>query len=193
MMRRWPALSLLLALPLLVFAGAEEGGHGSATLDFLGKVVNFLILFGGLALVLRKPMRDLLRKRAAEIDRTLHRTEQDRIEAERKLGQSRARLSGLEEEIRRLREEAENESRAEAERIGRAAAGEAGRLKKLARQEIEEITRGGVRELVSFAAERAASLARERIRARLTDETQSVLIDKSIERLSGLHETSGPR
>ena len=193
MTRRRPALALLLVLPLLVFAGAEEGHHGSATLDFLGKLVNFVILFGGLTLVLRKPVREMLRKRSAEIGQTLNRTEESRAEAEKKLAISRSRVAGLEEEIGRLKTEAEAESRSRAERIAKAGAEEAERLKKFVRQEIEEIARGGVRELVSFAAERSASLARERIRARLTDEAQSALVDRSIERLSELHETSGPR
>lgn len=192
MMRRRPALSLLLVLPLLLFMSADEGHNGSATLDFLGKVVNFVILFGGLTFVLRKPVRALLKKRSAEIEQTLRRTEDSRAEAEKKLELSQARMSGLEEEIRRLKEEAEADSRAETERIGRAAAGEAERLKKFVRQEIEEIARGGVRELVSYTAERATSLARERIRARLTDKAQAALVDRSIERLSGLHETSDP-
>jgi F-type H+-transporting ATPase subunit b len=193
MTRRRPVLSPLLALPLLLFMSAGDGHHGSATLDFLGKAVNFLILFGGLTLVLRKPIRNLLKKRSADIDQTLRRTEGSRIEAEKKLGLSRARMAGLEEEICLLKEAAEAESRAETERIGRAAADEAERLKKFVRQEIEELARAGMRELVDHAAGRAASLARERIRARLTDEVQAALVDKSIERLSSLHETSDPR
>jgi F-type H+-transporting ATPase subunit b len=193
MTRQRPALALLLVIPLLLFMSAEEGHHGSATLDFLGKVVNFVILFGGLTLVLRKPVREMLKKRSAEIEQTLRRTEESKGEAEKKLEACRGRMSGLEEEVRRLKEEAGTEGRAEAERIGRAAAAETERLKKYVRQEIEEIARGGVRELVSFTAERAASLARERIRAGLTDEARSALVDRSIERLSGLHETSDPR
>lgn len=193
MTRRRSDLSPLLTLPLLLFMSAGDGHHGSATLEFLGKAVNFLILFGGLTLVLRKPIRKLLKKRSDDIDQTLRRTEDSRIEAEKKLGVSRARMAGLEAEILRLKEEAEAESRAETERIGRAAADEAERLKKFVRQEIEELARAGMRELVDHAAERATSLARERIRARLTDEVQAALVDKSIERLSSLHETSDPR
>ena len=38
-------------------------GHPSATMDFLSKVVNSLVLFGGLAYVLRKPLKAMLAKR----------------------------------------------------------------------------------------------------------------------------------
>jgi folylpolyglutamate synthase/dihydropteroate synthase len=46
---------------------AEEGGHGKASMDFLGKIVNSLVLFGGLFIVLRKPVKALLAKRTAEV------------------------------------------------------------------------------------------------------------------------------
>lgn len=168
-------------------------GHVSATMDFLGKLVNFLILFGGLAFVLRKPLKAMLAKRTADIGETIRDAEGARAGAETKAGESQARMSGLEEEVRRLKIAAEEEGRRETERISRAAAEETERLKKFARQEVEEQVRLGVRELKAHAAARATDLARERIRKRLTPELQAALIDKSIDRLSRLNEKSGSR
>jgi F0F1-type ATP synthase membrane subunit b/b' len=79
------------------------------------------------------------------------------------------------------------------QRIALAAAAEAERLKKLTRQELDEQVRRGVIGLKAYAAEKATALARERIRARLTPATQSALIDRSLDRLSRLHEESGSR
>ncbi|OGD20741.1 MAG: hypothetical protein A2W03_09905 [Candidatus Aminicenantes bacterium RBG_16_63_16] len=188
-----PCPLVLFAVPFLLFMSAEEGGHVSATMDFLGKLVNFLILFGGLAFVMRKPVKAMLAKRSADVAGTIRQTEEDRAGAETKAGESRAKMSDLEEEVRRLKIAAEEEGRRETERIARAAGEEAERLKKLARQEVEEQVRRGVRELKTYAAARATDLARERIRKRLTPEAQAVLIDKSIDRLSDFHEKSGPR
>lgn len=168
-------------------------GHVSATIDFLGKLVNFLILFGGLAFVMRKPLKAMLAKRTADIGETIRDAEGARAGAETKAGESQARISGLEEEIRGLKTAAAEEGRRQTERISRAAAEEAERLKKFARQEVEEQVRLGVRELKAHAAARATDLARERIRKRLTPELQAALIDKSIDRLSHLHEKSGSR
>ena len=193
MTSRRSGLLVLFALPLLVFMSAEEGGHVSATMDFLGKLVNFLILFGGLAFVLRKPLKAMLAKRTADIGDSIRDAEGARAAAETKSEGSRARLAGLSEEIERLKAAAEEEGRRETGRISRAAAEEAERLKKLARQEVEEQVRLGVRELKAHAAARATDLARERIRKRLTPELQAALIDKSIDRLSRLNEKSGAR
>jgi F-type H+-transporting ATPase subunit b len=193
MTSRKPLLPVLIAVPLLLFMSAEEGGRVSATMDFLGKLVNFLILFGGLAFVLRKPLKAMLAKRTADIGETISQAEAARVEAQTKVGESQARISGLEKEIRGLKTAAAEEGRLQTERISRAAAEEAERLKKLTRQEVEEQVRLGVRELKAHAAARATDLARERIRKRLTPETQAVLIEKSIDRLSHLNEKSGSR
>ncbi|MCX6569551.1 MAG: ATP synthase F0 subunit B [Candidatus Aminicenantes bacterium] len=168
-------------------------GQVSATMDFLGKLINFLILFGGLAIVLRKPLKAMLAKRTVDIGEAIRGAEGARAGAEIKAGESQAKMSGLEGEVRRLKTAAQEESRRETERIARAAAEEAERLKKFTRQELEEQVRRGVHELRTYAAARATDLARERIRRRLTPELQAVIIDKSIDRLSRLNEKTGPR
>lgn len=165
----------------------------SATLDFLGKLANFLILFGGLGVVLRKPLKAMLAKRAADIGETLRASESGRAAAEAAAADSRARISRLEDDIGRLKSEAEEAARLEAGRIGQTAAEEAERLKRITRQEVEEQVRVAVRELRAYAAVRASALARERIRKRLTPDLQADLIDKSIDSLSHLHEKPAHR
>lgn len=165
----------------------------AATLDFLGKVVNSLLLFGGLTVALWKPVKAMLAKRTKDVGDSIFRAGTGRAEAEAQALESRDKLDGLGTEIDRLKARAEEEGRKEAERIAQAAVAEAERLKKLTRQELDEQLRRNLGELKAYAAARATSLARERIRARLTPETQSVLIDRSIERLSTLNEKPGPR
>jgi F-type H+-transporting ATPase subunit b len=171
----------------------EEGGHASATMDFLGKVVNFLILFGGLTFVARKPIKAMLAKRTVDVGESIAQAEKDRTASESLAAGSRARLDSLAAEVGALKAEAGEAARLEAERIARAAREEAERLKKLTRQELDEQVRLGVRELKAFAAARATDLARERIRKRLTPAVHAALIEKSIDRLSRLHEEPGPR
>jgi F0F1-type ATP synthase membrane subunit b/b' len=168
-------------------------GEVSATMDFLAKVVNSLVLFGGLTFVLRKPLKALLVKRSVDVRDTIRLAETGRTEAEARSEASKAKLAGLEGEVRGLKAEAEAEGRRETERISRAAAAEAERLKKFTRQELDEQVRRSVGELKTYAAARATGIARERIRLRLTPEAQAALIDKSIDRLSKLHEKSGHR
>jgi F-type H+-transporting ATPase subunit b len=193
MTRRRTLLVLLFVIPLVLAMSAEEGGHASATMDFLGKVVNFLILFGGLTFVARKPIKAILAKRTSDVGESIAQAEKDRAASESLAAGSRAKLAGLAAEVGALKAEAEDAARREAERIARAAREEAERLKKLTRQELDEQVRLGVRELKAFAAARATDLARERIRKRLTPEVHSALIEKSIDRLSRPHEEPGPR
>jgi len=168
-------------------------GEVSAGMDFLGKVVNALVLFGGLAFVLRKPLKAMLTKRTVDVGESIRLAETGRTEAEAKAAESRNGLAGLEGEVRGLKAEAEEAGKREAARISRAAVDEAERLKKFTRQELDEQLRQSVGELKAYAAARATDIARGRIRERLTPETQAALNDKSIDRLSKLHEKSGPR
>ncbi len=168
-------------------------GEASATLDFLGKVVNFLILFGGLTFVAWKPIKAMLTKRTKDVGDSIFLAMTGRSEAEAMVSESRAKLAGLAAEVERLKAQAVEDGRKEAWRIAQAAVAEAERLKKLTRQELEEQARRGLVELKAYAAARATALARERIRARLTPATQSALIDRSIDRLSKLHEGPDPR
>ena len=165
----------------------------SAAMDFLGKVVNFLILFGGLALVLRKPVAAILAKRTADVREALRAAEASRSAAEGRRADSAARLSELEDEIGRMMSTAEDVARREKDRIAAQAEEEARRLRRFTEQAIDQQVRSGVRELKARAAEAATDLARERIRKRLTAEDQAALIDKSIDRLSRLHERPDAR
>ncbi len=168
-------------------------GEVSAGMDFLGKVFNALVLFGGLTFVLRKPVKAILAKRTVDVGESLRLAQAGRSEAEARSEASKAKLAGLEGEVHALKTEAEAEGRRESGRISQAAAAEAERLKTFTRRELDEQVRQSVGELKAYAAARAADIARERIRRRLTPEAQSALIDKSIDRLSKFHEKSGPR
>jgi len=168
-------------------------GEVSPTLDFLGKVVNFVILFGGLTFVAWKPVKAMFAKRTKDVGDSIFLAMTGRSEAEAMASESRAKLAGLGVEVERLKAQAKEEGRKEAVRIAQAAVAEAERLKKLTRQELEEQARRGLAELKAYAAARATALARERIRARLTPATQSALIDRSIDRLSKINERPDPR
>jgi len=190
MTERRKILIVLFLLPLFIFMVSAEEEHKSGFLDFLGKAINFIVLFGGLAYFLRKPLWSFLEKRSQDIQRTLKETEVSRKEAEQKLQEAKAHLAGLEEEIEKMRKDADVEGRRERERTLQLAQKEAEKIRYFARQEIEMLTRAGIQELKEFTAELAASLAEERIRKKMTLEDHTQLIDKSIERLGELYEES---
>lgn len=193
MTTRKRAAAVLLLLPLFLFLSSEDPAKVSAGLDFLGKTINFLVLFGGLAFLLRKPILAMLDKRALDIREAIRLAEEGRAEADQKRLEAEAKISGLEEEIQRMTATARDVAQQEKGRIAGLAAEEIERVRRFTKEEIDRLTRTGAQELKAYAAEKATATARERIRKKLTPADQSALIDKSIERLSELHEKSGAR
>jgi F-type H+-transporting ATPase subunit b len=181
-------LVILASLPLFVVAAAAEGSRPSALTDFLGKSLNFLILFGGLAVLLAKPIRAFLEARIADIRKTIADAAASREDAEEKLESMRKRLSGLAEEAGRIRTVGEAEGQKDKLRILGLAAREAEKIRAMSREEIEARGQAARRELRRFAAELAVSLARTRIERRLTPELHTRLIDESITTLGKRHE-----
>lgn len=178
-------LLLVFFLTALWLWGSEKGaGHSGSSLDMIGKVVNFLILFGGLGFILFKPVRAILAGRQAEARRKLDDAQEKARQAEERLRQAQERLSNLDGELKSLQAAAAEEGRAEQERIREVARQEVDRIKRLTEQDMEAQVRAGVLELKRYAAGLAAERALARIKARLTPEIQAGLIDRAIEELS---------
>lgn len=185
-------LSLLkLASFSLIFASETEAGHGSsAWLDFAGKTVNFLILFGGLGYFLYRPIKRWLSNKTQNIARLIEETGRARKEAEKQLASVKERLSRIEQEMDDLKRKAEAEGIREKERILFLAKEEATRIEKLTALELEALRQGAVRELKAYAASLATALAETKIKQKLTPDLHRRLIRRSIERLAKLNESS---
>ena len=190
MLQKKSILVILLIVPFLLFMSNAEESHPSQTKDFIGKVINFLVLFGGLTYILRKPLGQFLQGRADSLGNALGGAKESREEAAGKLTEIKSRLKRLDDEIERLRQEADAEGRTLKQRFVIEAKQDIERLKNFTRQEIEMLTRDAIREIKEYAAALATDLAQLRIKDLMTDEFQSSLIDKSIERLEKLHENS---
>lgn len=182
---------LELAYFSLIFASETEAGHGSsAWLDFAGKTLNFLILFGGLGYFLYRPIKRWLISKTQNIARIIEETGRARKEAEQQLASVKERLTRIEHEMEELKQKAEGEGLREKERILALAREEATRIEKLTALEIEALRKGAVRELKAYAANLATALAENRIKQKLTPDLHRRLIRRSIERLTKLNESS---
>jgi len=178
---------ILFVLPALL-AAAEGQAGSSAGKDFLGKVVNFAILFGGLVYILRKPIAQFLSQRTESVRLALKAAEEAGREAESKLRSIEERVQSLQAEVEDMKKKAEAEGLAEKERIMQAARLEAAKLKNFAQQEVEARVRTSIRELKAYAADKAFDLARERVQARLDTNAHARLNDRAIDRLTEVHE-----
>ena len=185
----WP---VLLAVPFLLCMTPQEGSGRAAFGDLLGKIINFLILFGGLFFLLRRPLSEYLSRRSGEIRTSLDQARASRNEAERKLLETQARLAALKDETAKIAAEARAESEKARERIRALADKETGRIREFTRQEIDLQLKAGVRELSEYTVDLAAGLAEARLKAGLADDAQSKIIDRSIEQLAEIHAEPRP-
>ncbi len=190
MLQKKPIILVLFFVPFLLFMSFAEESHPSQTKDFLGKLINFLLLFGGLAYVLRKPLGKFLQERSDSLEQALREAKQSHEEAAEKLNQVKSRLGKLDEEIKKMQQEAEAVGQSLQQHVLEEAKQAADRLKHFASQEIEMLTKDAISEIKEYTVTLAADLAQQRIQDRMTEEYHSSLIDKSIERLEKLHEKS---
>lgn len=187
------AVVIMIAASALVLAAEEGPAKPSASADFLGKVINFVILFGALGYVLRKPLRKFLTDQVELVRSGLRHAEETALEAQAKLRSIEERAGTLEAEIEDMKGKAEADGRTEKDRIIGAARREAARLQMFSEQEIEAQVRASIRQLKEYSADKAMALALDRLGARLTPEAQSRLIDASIEKLAEVHEETSSR
>jgi F-type H+-transporting ATPase subunit b len=175
---------------LLAFSwlGAAEAEPGFSLTAFLGQVVNFVVLFGGLAYLLYKPLLKFLQHKSDQVAENLKQSEKRRIDSLQRLEKSRERLNRLDIEIDQMKTEAEAEATREKERIRLEARNEAERLKKLAKEEIDSMVKSSQRELKVYTLDLSISLAEKRIEEKLGPELHRKIIYKAIDKLGTLDE-----
>jgi F-type H+-transporting ATPase subunit b len=188
MIHKKQILFVILILPLFLFFSVEEEHHSSGLKDFIGKVINFVILIGGLTFLLYKPIKKYFGERSDQIENSMNSARQSKKEAGKRLKEAQKRLTKLTVEIENIKEEAKKDGLEEKERIITSAREEADRKKQLVLQEIEMLSSAGIKEIREYIANLVTEQAQEKIIKKITPESQVLLIDKSIERLEQLYE-----
>ncbi|MCB0353038.1 MAG: ATP synthase F0 subunit B [Bdellovibrionales bacterium] len=109
----------LLLLPLFAYAAGGEGHehHVSSIADLRFSLPPFVVFFGGLYLLLRKPFRSFWEKRSEEIREQIFAGEKKLELAQSKLDEVNRRKSGVDAEIAQLRSVIQRETSQEAETL----------------------------------------------------------------------------
>jgi F0F1-type ATP synthase membrane subunit b/b' len=141
---------------------------------------NFIILAGGLGYLIKKHAGPYFAQRSLEIRKGMADAEAERIASDAKVADVNARLSNLQSEIESLRAGAKQEAEADAERVRQEAAAEIAKIQSHLAEEIASATKSAKLELRRYSAELALSLAEQKITARLTPETQDVLVRRFV-------------
>lgn len=162
------AFCLVLPVPGVEASGggadAAAGDDHGSPLSIIWKWGNFILLFGGLAYYLRRPLREFLQTRARGIAEGLASGQRAQEEAEVKMSAIESQLARLDEEIDGLKQQADRESEEERQRIIDSSRAEAERIVAMARREIEVLQRSAQAELKAHVARLAVDLAEERLR-----------------------------
>jgi F-type H+-transporting ATPase subunit b len=170
--------------------GAHDDGHGELTFsslirnrDFQGTLVNFLVLVGLIAWVIRKKGNPALAARRAEVEKELAEAKRLRAEAEKRHLETATRLEKLDEEMVQIRGDMIKAGEAERDRIVAQAEEKAARLRKdtsfLIEQQIKQLRK----ELTQEAASAAVVAAQELLQERTTDADQDQLAEAYLNRL----------
>ena len=163
-------------------AAAAGDDHGSP-LSIVWKWGNFILLFGGLAYYLRRPLREFLQTRAQGIEEGLASGRRAQEEAAAKMSSIEARLARLDEEIDGLKRQATRESEEERRRIIDSSHAEAEKIVAAARREIEALQRSARMELKAHVARLAVDLAEERLRRDLEPSQDQRIISRFVRSL----------
>ncbi|MFQ5724468.1 MAG: hypothetical protein ACE5G6_08235 [Terriglobia bacterium] len=181
-MRRLTAallVALLLAAPLAAATEPGEDTEGGMK-ELIFKWLNFILVFGALGYLLRKPMKQFFADQRASIRGAIEEARQAQERSQARLREIEQRLARLDQEIEGMRKEAAHNAAAERERIRQAAQREAERILGTTRAEIDSAGRAARLELRAYAARLAVSLAGERLQRQLTPEIHAALFRASL-------------
>jgi len=176
------AVLLLLAMALTASA-SEESPPASSHVDWfsvLGKVFNSTVLFGGLTLLLRKPLIKMLSEKSAAVKNDFNEREKSLAETAGRLEDIEQRLQKVKVEVEQIKAGAVANGREELARLEAAGRDEAARIIALSEEEIRLRVEAAIRSVKG----RIADLAIERFKAdfikNLDAATQQKIIERNI-------------
>jgi ATP synthase F0 subunit b len=169
-------------------ASAQENAqttpeHEQTPLQVVSKWANFIILFGGLAFFLKKPMGDFFRSRQRDITGGLKQAEDAQSSAQARMDDIERRLAHLSSDIEALRAQTQKESLADRERVLADAKREVQRVIEQSQQEIERVARTVEREIKEHVADLVIDRASNTLRTEMTQDDQKRIVVRFIEKL----------
>jgi F0F1-type ATP synthase membrane subunit b/b' len=179
-------LSLALA-PGLAAASAGEAGHID-WFNLLGKVFNSVVLFGGLILLLRKPLIQMLSQKSLAVRNDIEERERTLAATEIRLQDVRRRLAEVAAEVDGIKNGAEAAGKAELARLEEAGRSEAERIVALSEAEIRQRVDAAVRTVKGRIADLAIERFQKDFTKGLDGPTQQRIIERNIDASGDLDE-----
>ena len=163
---------------MLLFA-AEGAWYNYPGLE-LWKFVNLAIFLGlGIYFLSRKINEGLLARRGA-IQQELVAAQTEHEQALARVAEADSLLSRLDDDVRTIHEQAQQEAEQERQRLAAGTEREVEKLKQQAQREIERADKIARKDLRQYFAQRSVELARESLRQRIRPEDDTRLMKESI-------------
>ena len=181
-------LALILTTPAFGFAEGEhesEGEHGEHHFDwwgFTGMSINALILFGGMILLLRKPLIKLLAQKSLDIKTDIQHRENEVERTTKELEKIHKRLEKIEEEVAGMKQTAEKSGNEEKKRIEELGAKEAQRILEVTEAEIDAKVENSIRNLKARIADLTIEHFKTDIQKQLDKKAHEKIIEKNIQK-----------
>lgn len=183
---------LLIALVLApaVALAAGGGGHadgGAILKDFLYRCLSFGLMVGLLAYFVTKPIRQGLKDRTAEIEKTLADAQAAKEAAEAKHSEYSEKLAKATEEIAVITDSIRREGELERDKIIAAAKELAVKIEQEADSKASSVVAKARVELREEAARLAVELAEDMLKKQVSAEDQKRLVDEYMQKVGELH------
>jgi F0F1-type ATP synthase membrane subunit b/b' len=144
------------------------------------KFVNLTIFTIAAIYVLRKKINEALLARRGTIQQELLDAQNERERALAQVAEADSLLGRLDDEVRTVNEQSQQEAESERQRVAAATTAEMEKLKQQAQREIDRAAKLARKELRQYLAKRSVDLARESIRSRMRPEDDTLLIKENI-------------
>ena len=131
------SLSLIFLMIAAPSFAAEGGEHHFDIVEFIARIVNSAIFFGGLAYLLGGTVKKFFGERVKHIRGSLEMAEKSREEAKRRLDEIEAKMANLDEELAEIEVQAKADAEKEREKIHAQAEQEAARIVEQAHAELQ--------------------------------------------------------
>ena len=162
----------------MLFAG--DGGWLNYPGLELWKFVNLAIFVGVGIYFLRRPINQGLLARRGAIQQELVAAQAERDQALARVAEADSLLSRLDDDVRTVHEQSEQEAEQERQRLAAGTEREIEKLKQQAQREVERADKLARKELREYLAKRSIDLARESLRNQMRPEDDTLLIKESI-------------
>lgn len=173
---------IFILLSSMVFASGDgHDEHGFNWGDFFGKVLNSTLLFGGLFILLRKPVSKMLGERADEIHDDIQTREDNLERTTAQYDELLKRVEEIEGEIDAMKKDAQEAGKSEMQRLEQLGRQEADKILQFTREELQTKTETEIRRLKARIAQMAIDGFKEDIKAKLDKGMHQRIIDKNIE------------